>query len=1065
MHGVIAHLGPVKFSDKTDWVGVRLTTPSLNQGKNNGTVKEVFYFDAGGETNGCFVRAQQIAKREGMTRLEELKLKREIAQFKASITPKTRLELLKEKRAALASKQGRAKSEISSLTKTIAAMKDSRMKHTTNEAKHSASLNATISTLRRSLSASQEEASRSEECMERLAVELETARAEKEAREDEVEELKLDLETMELELEEAREGHGDAGEGTGGEEGEDEKGRLKKENGDMREALRKVRDTLRRRDREREEDKKKYEKEREEERKEWKTRMEDMHKQVDGREAEDEMVEGLTNRNLELEEEVENLAAVKRELEERVEVGEEMEEVMGEEINGLKKEAEGKDAKIGNLEEAVRRQRDRERDGEKEMVKYKELVRKLREEKRRMEEERRGMEGGEEKRENRERKTREEIIKWRKRENERENIMEELWKCRITAGGAQAEATKLDWVPRTVAAMEHASVSGDKTLALAAGALSHGLFALDSCWGRSGSPADDEEDLGGSGRGEKFRQDASVATALVDAHLECTRTMVAVGMGMGGGENGEEVSTASSHAFGEVWRMAGAVKDKIGRGERVAGGEVEMMREAVKHAREEINGDKDSGEGVEEGWNPAGWKQVGQAAKALWVCKALGGNFGGEKEIEKIKGEAERLVGAMKQDGVFEEGDGDELKEACEGLVEVMKESTISEAGTEMGRLMTAITKCLASIPKSPTSASMPEGLHPLLPSNLDAFTSCVKYVDSASSGDGDNAWARRREKVKARILEGDRCRTELGAVALELEDTKKALKGKEKEAVLLGKKISQLEGLLTSDVGAAAEEGKDTETTEKLRKEIAMLTEAMEVLHTQVDEYESEIRSMKGGRGRERSPKKGKGGASAGADGDRDATARAADATRPALRAAARDARNWRCKAIRSMAATIKPLGRRGRRTGVAQPQGGDVLEARRAEGEGGRNVRELLVKACCDARVAKAKFRVIEVGKGRKTAAEMVGEAERECREANKRIEEAVEECRWALRKGVQVKTGGGKKGAEDEVLRARVRIQRKGTTAPSLESAVTTRRHLLGGESELERLLVWSQRTLMA
>ena len=82
LFGVIC-FGPssVKFSSGDNWVGCRLTSTSLGAGKNDGSVLGVRYFDAGGETNGVFVRSTQVKRREGMTKLDELKLKREIAKF------------------------------------------------------------------------------------------------------------------------------------------------------------------------------------------------------------------------------------------------------------------------------------------------------------------------------------------------------------------------------------------------------------------------------------------------------------------------------------------------------------------------------------------------------------------------------------------------------------------------------------------------------------------------------------------------------------------------------------------------------------------------------------------------------------------------------------------------------------------------------------------------------------------------------------------------------------------------------------------------------------------------
>jgi dynactin complex subunit len=60
--GTVAHLGPVQFAPGSDWIGIKLTDTSVGRGKNNGTVKGVFYFDAGGENNGMFVRRANVSK-------------------------------------------------------------------------------------------------------------------------------------------------------------------------------------------------------------------------------------------------------------------------------------------------------------------------------------------------------------------------------------------------------------------------------------------------------------------------------------------------------------------------------------------------------------------------------------------------------------------------------------------------------------------------------------------------------------------------------------------------------------------------------------------------------------------------------------------------------------------------------------------------------------------------------------------------------------------------------------------------------------------------------------------
>jgi hypothetical protein len=71
LQGVIAFTGKVAFAEGYDWVGIRLTGPSVGQGKNDGSVKGKRYFFAAGTAtatqvgnkNGLFVRHSALQER------------------------------------------------------------------------------------------------------------------------------------------------------------------------------------------------------------------------------------------------------------------------------------------------------------------------------------------------------------------------------------------------------------------------------------------------------------------------------------------------------------------------------------------------------------------------------------------------------------------------------------------------------------------------------------------------------------------------------------------------------------------------------------------------------------------------------------------------------------------------------------------------------------------------------------------------------------------------------------------------------------------------------------------
>eukprot|EP00429_Kryptoperidinium_foliaceum_P020198 CAMPEP_0176029814 /NCGR_PEP_ID=MMETSP0120_2-20121206/14656_1 /TAXON_ID=160619 /ORGANISM="Kryptoperidinium foliaceum, Strain CCMP 1326" /LENGTH=122 /DNA_ID=CAMNT_0017363045 /DNA_START=172 /DNA_END=537 /DNA_ORIENTATION=+ len=77
LEGVVAYLGNVEFSDGDDWVGIRLTGSSVGLGKNDGTVQGKSYFQCPHQC-GLFVKKNLVQRRQ-LTKLEELRLKRELA--------------------------------------------------------------------------------------------------------------------------------------------------------------------------------------------------------------------------------------------------------------------------------------------------------------------------------------------------------------------------------------------------------------------------------------------------------------------------------------------------------------------------------------------------------------------------------------------------------------------------------------------------------------------------------------------------------------------------------------------------------------------------------------------------------------------------------------------------------------------------------------------------------------------------------------------------------------------------------------------------------------------------
>jgi len=86
LEGIVAFLGAVEFSEEVDWVGVRLTGASGGSGENDGSVDGVEYFKAPPNC-GIFVKSIAVSERS-LTKLESLRLKRELAKTSAYSPPR-----------------------------------------------------------------------------------------------------------------------------------------------------------------------------------------------------------------------------------------------------------------------------------------------------------------------------------------------------------------------------------------------------------------------------------------------------------------------------------------------------------------------------------------------------------------------------------------------------------------------------------------------------------------------------------------------------------------------------------------------------------------------------------------------------------------------------------------------------------------------------------------------------------------------------------------------------------------------------------------------------------------
>jgi hypothetical protein len=271
----------------------------------------------------------------------------------------------------------------------------------------------------------------------------------------------------------------------------------------------------------------------------------------------------------------------------------------------------------------------------------------------------------------------------------------------------------------------------------------------------------------------------------------------------------------------------------------------------------------------------------------------------------------------------------------------------------------------------------------------------------------GAGSWDARAAAIQQKVLEGAKASALLATAQEELEASQKSLLSKEKEAGMLRGKLEQFEALLSKGAeggGEAGATGVKMEEVEKMQKENKMLNEAIEVLHGQVDEYESEIKTLKGrgGGGARTPPRRSSVAAPAssvaealGAFGDGGA---AAEALRGMLRESRMETNRWKAKVLEKGVAQLLPLRGYGR----AQPQegdGGGWIFGGGGGGGGIRGVRDELQAAREGVRLAKASVKVISLGGGGGSAARKAREERERGEKATRRLEMAVTHAKAVL------------------------------------------------------------------
>jgi len=343
-----------------------------------------------------------------------------------------------------------------------------------------------------------------------------------------------------------------------------------------------------------------------------------------------------------------------------------------------------------------------------------------------------------------------------------------------------------------------------------------------------------------------------------------------------------------------------------------------------------------------------------------------------------------------------------QLKSASAELSVSVQAALLSGDGLQMCESMLVnVLQMLAKMSSTLRSAKMPpsdeERAHALSPETQDAWLSIANLSRSIRAVDGDEEdvnYMIRARSIEQRLGDAVENEPKLETAKARVAQLEKSLASRVKEVSMQAARLTELEKLLAkSSAGAAGRQAIDMRSTEEfksLQEENRVLTEAMDVLQRQVDEYENEIRSLKDfkspGRAKNRTPRRVP---SSGSDsspynrqsvGAEDITktgALEAAIFRPALQRALQDAARWKAASMASNLASLPPLP-----APIGLSTSGndiDMLE---------------LTSALCNYRAVKADTKLIDLTKRNKTPRLQLREMNEKKNAAVQRVQSLVNE-----------------------------------------------------------------------
>ena len=765
------------------------------------------------------------------------------------------------------------------------------------------------------------------------------------------------------------------------------------------------------------------------------------------------MVEDLSDRVLTLEEDIVLLQTTIREMEEAAELTAEMEEVQAEELKALSQDLEGRDTIIRNLEEAIKMQRRREEDLRRTITNYRTTVDTLKVEKQALLE---LQQGGEGEKSNLIASSQKALAKAAQlvadaaamRKREAQAVVDKIDSQIYRYLSSRLESL----FPQSSVATEVAAIKGELLASKVVNKASQSLAAISKWFSENTLPALLDSTPTAASADTNLRLSDEMKAAILamqqqtEFAQEITKASCNVMRFLAAGQWPDEMPPEASadlgsllgHTLLELDSVLGQVLQSLKEEGRLTPEQanIELLQQTTRNAVQSLETDlhREDGKLLASDWMPPGLKLMNDISLAKFACLGTSGALSmviNDPEQSAVGASIHALFGRVEQcttqvsSGCLRLANLDigntELVAELESLVlsisadsEVLLQ-TVNDmilSGGELSACEAAVDTTLRNVGKLSAalrSANLNQNddgsYHTLSPEVDDTWGRLSSMVCSLRAMDGDVDdvnYRSRARKIESRLEIAIENEPKLETAQTKISSLEKSLASRSKEIAMQNARLSELERVLAKSnmTVSRSSDLKSSEEYNSLKEENRMLTEAMEVLQRQVDEYDRVVKGFKSPKrgappSATRTPRRRAGGAASLDDIGSPAALGAGlqasasnplslEATlfRPALQQALQESWKWKAAATSATMSKLTPLPTLFSSEGIAGSRNDDLIIQ--------------LSSALHDIRRQKATIKLVNLRDTRKTPRAQLQETRMACLEATRKLETLAMRCR---------------------------------------------------------------------